>query len=300
MWFKNSVVFRLPMPVVASLDEVNSAFSAFRLQPCGFGEPVSRGWVSPRADDQLVMSINQQGLFALGVEERLLPSSVIRQFANERADSISKSEGRQVGRREMRDLREATAIQLLPRAFPRRRTTFAWIDHVNGFLVIDSGAQARAEELLEQLRRTVEGFQVRLLKTALSPSAAMTGWVAAGAISGAFSIDQDIEMRSAENGIVRYEKLSIDGADVRDHIATGKIVTKLAMTWGDRISFVLTENLQLKRISFLDILKKQSDGQAENEEERFDIDFTLMAGEMNKMFADLIDALGGELQEVVV
>ena len=44
------------------------------------------------------------------------------------------------------------------------------------------------------------------------------------------------------------------------------------MTWGDKISFLLNENLQVKRLSFLDVLKEQTDGQAENEDERFDGD----------------------------
>ena len=67
------------------------------------------------------------------------------------------------------------------------------------------------------------------------------------------------------------------------------------MTWGDRISFLLNENLQIKRLSFLDLLKEQADSQAENEDERFDIDFTLMTGEVAQLLNDLLEALGGEL-----
>ena len=71
-------------------------------------------------------------------------------------------------------------------------------------------------------------------------------------------------------------------------------MTRLAMTWNDRISFVLNDNLQLKRISFLDILKEQADAQAENEDERFELDFTLMTGEIARLLDDLLEALGGE------
>ena len=66
------------------------------------------------------------------------------------------------------------------------------------------------------------------------------------------------------------------------------------MTWGDKISFVLDDKLQLKRLSFLDILKESTDGQAENEEERFDLDFALMTGELAHLLDDLTAALGGE------
>ena len=40
--------------------------------------------------------------------------------------------------------REATAIELMPRAFPRRRVTYGWIDPINGWLVVDAGALPKA------------------------------------------------------------------------------------------------------------------------------------------------------------
>ena len=123
----------------------------------------------------------------------------------------------------------------------------------------------------------------------------MTGWVAEGEAPSHFTLDQDLELRSAEKATVRYVKHTLEGEEIRQHIADGKVVTRLAMTWGDRISFLLNENLQIKRLSFLDLLKEQADSQAENEDERFDIDFTLMTGEVAQLLNDLLEALGGEL-----
>ncbi len=74
-------------------------------------------------------------------------------------------------------------------------------------------------------------------------------------------------------------------------------LTRLAMTWRDKISFVLTENLSIKRISPLDVLKEDSDVTSKNDDERFDGDFMLMTGEVSKLLADLIEALGGQLKE---
>ena len=91
----------------------------------------------------------------------------------------------------------------------------------------------------------------------------MTGWVADGDAPGGFSIDQDMELRSAENAVVRYSKHALDGEEIPQHIAAGKVVTRLGMTWGDKISFVLDEKMQLKRLAFLDILKEEADNQAE-------------------------------------
>lgn len=294
MFFKNLSIFRIPDTAALVLSDVSEQLSVIKLHPCSSIEPRSVGWVPPREGGAIIHSVSNQWLLALGFEERLLPTSIVKQFAADRAKAIIENEGRKVGRKEMRDIREATAIELMPRAFPRRRVTYGWIDPVSGWLVIDAGSLAKAEQFLEQLRRSVDGFPVKLVKTVKSPVAAMTGWLAEGEAPGSFTIDQDTDLRSAENAAVRYVHHSLEGNEIREHIATGKVVTRLAMTWADRISFVLTESLQIKRLVFMDIIKEQAESQAENEDERFDIDFTLMTGEVARLLGDLISALGGE------
>lgn len=295
MWFRNLQLYRLPKNWSGDPSQLEEQLSTLTLQPCSASDLQSVGWVSPCASGALVHAVNRQWLLALGAEQKLLPASVVKQFANDRAKAIEESEGRRIGRKEMRDLRESMTAELLPRAFVRRRTTFGWIDPVNGWLVIDAASPAKAEEFLEHLRKSVAGFPAKLVQVTQSPSAAMTGWMADGEAPGAFTLDQDLELRSAEKATVRYVKHTLEGEEIRQHIADGKVVTRLALTWGDRISFLLNENLQIKRLSFLDILKEQADGQAENEDERFDIDFTLMTGEVARLLDDLLDALGGEM-----
>ena len=295
MWFRNLQIYRLPKNWATDPSQFEKQLSMLTLQPCSTSDAQSMGWVSPCADGALIHSVNRQWLLALGIEQKLLPASVVKQFADDRARTIEESEGRRIGRKEMRELRESMTIELLPRAFIRRRTTFGWIDPINGWLVIDAASPAKAEEFLEYLRKSIEGLPAKLLKVAQSPSAAMTAWVAENIAPSGFTLDQDLELRSAENAAVRYVKHTLEGKEIRQHITDGKVVTRLALTCGDRISFLLNENFQIKRLGFLDILKEQSDNQAENEDERFDIDFTLMTGELARLLDDLLEAMGGEL-----
>lgn len=295
MWFRNLQIYRLPKNWASKTSQLEEQLSRLTLQPCVASAAQSIGWVAPCADGVLVHAVNRQWLLALGVEQKLLPASVVRQFADSRAKAIEQAEGRRPGRKEMRELREAMTLELLPRAFIHRRTTFGWIDPINGWLVIDAAAPAKAEEFLEHLRKSVDGLPAKLVKVAQSPSAAMTGWVADGEAPGGFTLDQDLELRSAENATVRYVRHTLEGEEIGQHIAKGKVVTRLALTWGGRISFLLNEKLEIKRLDFLDILKEEADGQAENEDERFDLDFTLMTGEVARLLDDLLAALGGEL-----
>jgi recombination associated protein RdgC len=50
-------------------------------------------------------------------------------------------------------------------------------------------------------------------------------------------------------------------------------------------------------LAFLDILKEQSEQNAEAAEEQFDADFAIMTGELARFLPDLIAALGGETAE---
>jgi recombination associated protein RdgC len=124
----------------------------------------------------------------------------------------------------------------------------------------------------------------------------MTDWLAADEAPSGFTVDQDTELRATGEGkaTVRYVRHTLEADDVRRHIAAGKQCTRLAMTWSDRVSFVLTESLTVKRVTPLDVLKENNDGMTQNDDERFDTDFALMTGELSKLMGDLVQALGGE------
>jgi recombination associated protein RdgC len=297
MWFKNLTVFRIPANWKADPAELEDLLSRHALQRCGSFDMESRGWIAPRADGGFVHCVGGQFLVALGVERKLLPASVIKQFVSERSVEVAEQQGYPVGRKQMREIKELVIDELIPKAFALRRATWAWIDPANGWLVIDAGSKGKTDEFAEMLRRTVEDLRFSLVDTQRSPAAAMTDWVASGEGPAGFSVDQDLELCSTAEGkaTVRYVRHGLDGKEIQDHIAAGKTATRLGMTWNDRISFVLDEGLLIRRLSFLDILKEGADAQGDNADEQFDIDFALMAGELSRMLADVVAALGGEM-----
>ncbi len=103
-------------------------------------------------------------------------------------------------------------------------------------------------------------------------------------------------MRSTGEGgaTVRYVGHALEAEDMRRHIEAGKQCMRLAMTWDDRVSFVLTPSLLIKRVTPLDVIKEAEDPTAQNDDERFDSDVTLMTGELARMLTDLVDSLGGD------
>lgn len=298
MWFRNLRIYRISANASRNTQQLNELLAKQPLIRCGSLDMQSRGWVYPK-DGDFVHAVNRQWLLALGVEQKLLPATVIRQVTQERVVQIEAEQNRKLGRKEWRDLRDRVAEELLPRAFTQRRTTWAWIDPAQGWLVIDAGADAKADEFLDVLLRSVPELQPRPLQTKVSPSAAMTEWLASGEAPSSFSIDDDLELRSAAaaQSAIRYVRHALEGKEIQQHIAHGKIATKLGLTWNDRVSLVLTDKLQIKRLAFLDVLKEEAGQSTQDAEEQFDADFALMAGELQRLFQDLLLALGGEMEQ---
>ncbi|MEO8598921.1 MAG: recombination-associated protein RdgC [bacterium] len=296
MWFKNLQLYRLTLPVNLTSENLNLALAKLAFGPSTSMDLQNQGWASPRDNDLLVHTVNGQFLIMLGTEKKLLPASVINQFCKVKAAELEEQQGFKPGRKQMRDLKEQVTDELLPRAFSIRRDTWAWIDPVNGWLVVDAASPTKADELLKPLLKVVNDIKLYSLRVAQSPVAAMTSWLVADEAPAGFTIDQDTELRSAgeDKAAVRYVSHTIDPEDVRRHITAGKQCTRLALTWADRISFVLTESMAIKRVTALDVIKENSDSKMQNDEERFDSDFALMTGELNRMLSDLVAAMGGE------
>ncbi len=302
MLLKNLVLYRLPANWAADADQLEGKLAEESLQPCGGFQMESRGWTFPREEGVFLYQQQRQWLLALGVEQKLLPAAVIRQQAQERAQALAEQQGHPVGRKQMRELRDEVTTELLPRALARRRFTHAWIDTANRWLAVNAVGDAKVEQFMESLRRADDSMQARRLETQRSPASAMAEWLVQGDAPGAFTIDQDLELRSADaaKATVRYARHSLEGKEIRDHIAAAKTVVRLGLTWNDKISFVLTETLQIKRLVLLNVLNEEAAtgidhvNEQEREQEQFDIDFALMTGELALMIEDLIKALGGE------
>jgi recombination associated protein RdgC len=297
MWFRNLQIFRLGSDWNYSTEALGQALQTGIFQGCGATDRNARGWVPPRGEDgELVFSVARQQLIALGIEQKLLPVSVVRQYAQAKLEQIEVAQGYKPGRKQRREITDQVETELLPRAFVKRGLTYVWIDPVNRWLLVDASSPTRADEVMEQLKLSLGELPLTLVKTQVAPATAMTQWLAAGAAPGSFTIDRDCELQAAadERPAVRYVRHSLDSEEVRNHIASGKSATRLALTWNDRVSFVLTEQMQVKKVSFLDMIKEDAERQAENADDLFAANFTLMSGELSQLLAHLVEVLGGE------
>ncbi|MGG4774869.1 recombination-associated protein RdgC [Alcaligenaceae bacterium 429] len=296
MLFKNLRVYRLDPAWALDAAQLSKLLEQHQFQPGTSQDPLSLGWIEPRAGHGLVYQNNEQILLCMRSEKKLLPSTVINQVACAKATEIAEEQGYKPGRKQMQEIKEQVITELMPRAFSVARDTQVWIDPVNRWLCVDAAAASVGDEVMGLLAKTINPFPVLPLYTETSPGGAMTSWLLEDEAPANFTIDQDTELRSTtENrALVKYVRHSAEPEELGRHIQAGKQCTRLAMTWADRISFVLTDALDVKRVVPLDILTEKQDVTAVNDDEIFDADMTLMTAELAKMISDLVEALGGE------
>ncbi len=289
------MVYRLAPDWQPTVSAVAEGLATVPFAECGATQPRAMGWVSPRgeAHGALVEAIAGQWLLQLLVESKVVPGAVIKRQVEALAAQIEKTTGRKPGKKETRELKDQALLDLLPMAFTKRASVKVWISPAARLLVIDAGSASRADETLTALAQVLPGLSAQLINTTQSPEAAMADWLVSGEPPTPFTIDRDCELKAAdgEKPVVRYARHALDLPEIREHIAAGKRPTRLALTWNDRVSFTLTESLQLKKIAFLDGV---FEGRVADGDEGFDANAAIATGELAPMIGELIDALGGE------
>ncbi len=293
--FKNVIVYRIEAAWNSTLEQAEEGLARQRFVPCGATQEKSTGWIEPRgeAHGPLVESVGGQWLMEYMIEAKTLPGSVVRRKVDERAAQIEASTGRKPGKKEKKELKEEVTLELLPLAFTRHARVTAWIDQKARQLVVNTSNATRADEVVTALVKCLDGFGVAMLHTQLEPAGAMAGWLATQEPPAGFTIDRECELKASDESksAVRYAKHALDIDEIRQHIEQGKRPTRLAMTWDDRISFELTEGLQLRKITFLEGTDEAAGGKKEDD---FDADVAIATGELGEMVPALLAALGGE------
>lgn len=298
--FKNAIIFRInddwEVPPVAALQE---ALEMAKFEPCGATQRESFGWVEPRGEHHgpLVESVGGELILKLMGESKMLPSSVVKERLEERCKKVEADTGRKPGSKAKKELKEQVELELLPQAFTKKGATLMWVSPKSKFIVIDAGSIKKADrlthQLIEALSRIGSSITLHPVNTKTSPATAMSLWLTEMEAPAGFSVDRDCELKApdGEKATVRYARHTLDIEEVVEHIKVqGKIPTKLAMTHDGRVSFVLADDLSLKKVELLDVVLEGS----KKEDSGFDADVAIVTGEMSKLIPSLIEALGGE------
>lgn len=289
MWYKQLSAFWLPSPPSAALLEA-ALMTAPHQPPAGL-DWFAEGFVPPTpfSGDPVFNTGGTLG-FALKREEKVLPAAVIREQVQKRVDKIEREEARTVGRKEKQELKQQIIDDLLPRTLTRSSRTNGLI--AGNWLLIDTASAPKAEKLLTHLHQALGGMDAKLPRTKESPRSLMTKWLLAGEAGGSFELGDSAVLIGGGNTAprVKIDRSDLTREDIVRHVKNGLEVCEIGLIWQGRISFVLTTDLTLKRIRYLDTLAQDADDRAD--------DAASLAVATQIIMADNLTALLGELAEL--
>jgi recombination associated protein RdgC len=294
MFFRNLTLFRFPTSL--DLSELDTHLAEVQLKPVGPMDLSSRGFVSPFGRDAEALShrIDDAIWLTVGGEDKLLPSAVVNDLLGKKLAEIEEKEGRKLGGRARKRLKEDLVAELLPRAFVRPTRTDAMLDLEHGLCVVDTSSRKNAETVVSEIRQALGSFPALPLNAEVAPRSVLTGWIAGERLPDGLSLGDECELKdAAEHGaVVKCQHQELQGDEIAKHLEAGKQVTRLALTLDDHVSFVLGEDLVIRKLKFLDGAVDQLES-TEREDVRAELDarFALMAGELKRLFAVLEPAL---------
>ncbi|MCL6401881.1 recombination-associated protein RdgC [Pectobacterium carotovorum subsp. carotovorum] len=299
--FKNALIYRLNSDVM--FDSLEEKLAPFAFTPCGSQDRAKTGWISPISPllDTLSHQANGQIMLTLQREEKILPAPVIARELAAKIDSMETMQQRRLKKTEKDTLKDEVLQTLLPRAFSKYHTTKIWINAGAGLIIVDAASGKKAEDALALLRKTLGSLPVVPLALETPIELTLTEWVRNGKAPAGFALQEEAELKAVleEGGILRSKHQDLTSDEITNHIQAGKLVTKLALEWRERISFVLADDGSLKKLKFSDVLLEQNDDiERADEVARFDADFVLLTGELSKLISELVAALGGEVKRV--
>ncbi len=292
MWFRNLSLFRFSEKSARALKSLENKLESHRLRSVGPHEVSTSGFVSPYGlgEESLVHRVGSFALVRIGHDDRLLPNSVVNQELTARLQKIEAKQRKRPGSKQRKQLKEGVLTDLLPRAFTRQSGVNAYFSTENGWLAVDSSSRKIAEEAVTKLRHALGTFPAVPVTAEESPKGLMTDWVIRGKLPLGLALADECELRDpVESGaIVRCRRQDLETDEVREHLKSGKQVFQLGLTFEDRLSFVLGEDLSVRKLKFLDVVQEELDeASAESAIAELDARFALMTLELETLFGKL-------------
>jgi recombination associated protein RdgC len=304
MWFKNLVFYRFTSPFVHSAESLHEKLQESAFSPCSSQEISRSGWVPPmgKLSDQLVHAADGFILLCSKKQEKILPASVIKEFMMEKVEQIEDEQQRKVRKKERDAIKEEVLLELTPKAFSRYQHTFAYIAPEQGLLVVDASSAKRAEDFCSALRKVLGSLPVTIPAMKSAPASIMTAWLAGDeTVPTGIELSDECELRdpAEAGGIVRCKQQDLGGEEIATHLKAGKQAVKLALDWRENLTCILGDDLIIRRLKFSDLIQEKAAEMGDADAAaQFDADFSLMTLEITRFIPELMEALGGENQEV--
>jgi recombination associated protein RdgC len=294
MIFKNAQVFTFTKSFALTANELSEHINTQKFTPLMSTEFSHFGFVSPiKGGSSLVHESSGNLLFCTRKEEKILPAPYVKDLVDERVEELEQTQPFSATKKQRAEIKDDVELELLPRAFTRKVDVYAYINAENNTIIIDTASRTKAEDVLSLLRKAIGTLPVKGIETKVEPSEVMTSWVsglfdfnsAAHTLGSRFTFGSEAHFAGigddSATAVVRNQDMG--GEEVEVHLNAEQYITKLGLEYSNTMSFMLHDDLSIKRIRFEGIFEDSYN----DDTEKFDGEFLLMAGELNNMIVDL-------------
>lgn len=292
MWFKQIQLFQLK-PTTYNIETLTKQIEELSFIPCFPSTPSSIGWVSPIDEDNapIIRSMNGYIMLCMQVEEKILPATVIRQELDAKVKRMETLDSRKIRSKEKQSLKDEVIATLLPRAFSKLTKIYGYIDTKNHWLVLNTVSTKMAEQFISLFKKSIaeeiQPYDIQVFTDTL------TSWVKTQQYPTEFAIENACILQDPahETRMIRCSHQDLFAQPIQALLNDGCEVIQLALSWQDRINFVLNKLFIIRSISFQDEIHEQvKEMEPETKLQRFDADFYIMTELFHLMLNELITA----------
>ena len=295
MFFNNLVVYKFKDSQACLYERpvLEMALQQDRFRHCGSQDIQTVGWSKPfgKHGGSLCQFNTDYVLLCIRKEEKVIPAKALNELVQIDVDAIELAESRPVKKKEKDEIKEKILHQMLQQAFVSSSYQYGFIDMKNGYLVVNSASFNKAEEFAALLRKSIGTLPVLPVFGGVDLDVHLTSWLNDAAAPNGFTLGGDVDL---EEPLDSGSQLKVKGHDltsdeIKTHLESGKRVTKVSLSWGERLSFVLQTDGSIKRISYSDMLKEENaDIPSEDMAVKLDADFLLCAAEITQLLSELL------------
>jgi recombination associated protein RdgC len=294
--YRNVTFFLIPQLTVAAIRALlipaDSSAASFEdllreceLKPVGPSEMYRSGFVPPLGSGSSTMAEHLEGsiMLTVGSEARLLPPAIVDAELRRRVVEFEKAEGRNIGGRERKRMREDLVLELLPRALVKTTRLDGYVDLARGLVAVNTASRRAAEGFVRELRTALGSFPALPVHPRRMPRSVMTSWLQGAGIvitedvklgdgmlrriAAQFALGDECELRDpGEDGaIIRFSQAELGGDEVREALRAGMGCARLGLVFSrwmpgglaDTLGFTLGEDLAVRKLRFLDVVMEQ-------------------------------------------
>lgn len=254
-----AAVYHVELP---SADAVNDHLKKLPFEELQTQQPHGSGFVAVEPGDEFTYVFTGGFAFALRIDEKIVPASVVRTELKKRIAVFEDHEGYKPGRKTIVELRDMVVAELVSRALTKTKIVTCLYDTERKYLYVPALSSGIRERVMTQLVRAVESVKSQTIHVSEAKGSLTTRLL--GEINGDPAYEHENPFGDFEVGgkvvmVGPESKITFDLSDgvhiaangINETAITGAQVTEIALTHSG-VKFRLTHDFLLKGIKFMD------------------------------------------------